>query len=531
MRIHRLPAAFFGIAASLAASPAAAQFALGPVNDQGQGPTPALLDQLRQNTPSAFLPYDAQNTPNAPQANPPMWQIAPRLDLREELTDNVRNSSTNRTEDLITTVAPGVFVSADGPRFAADLDYSPEIAKFANASDQDHIDHRLFTDLNASVVSDLLNLEARGSIFQSAAGGSLGALSPSTLNAANRTNSYAYEASPVLRTRLDSLGDEELRYILGQTWFTDNTGPNGTSNLLPISHATHQEVRSITDTGDIGKYLSNRLTLDGQRTDVEGTIGSNKEAYGSDEILIHVRPNFALLGAAGYQIMTFANDSAQNLSEPTWYAGFQWQPNQDSMVELNYGHRDGADSFLGDMRYSLTPATTAYASYAETVTTPQEAILSNLGGAIIGPNGTIISSTTGLPISLNNNELSLQNDVERLKTFQAALVTNLDPNRYGLTVIHQDQTSLTNLVPNDSMNGAFVTWDRQLNQADAVSLLTGYFWRDFAHSNTFNASAELRHQFTDSLFGAISYSFADNYAAGGGGFYRNSLIFTLRKVF
>ncbi|MGH6967660.1 MAG: TIGR03016 family PEP-CTERM system-associated outer membrane protein [Stellaceae bacterium] len=542
MRITRLLVVVAGFVVFAAmASPAAAQLSLGPVDDQGQGPVPPIYGQgLRQNLDRPTASNDSDQPYTLPPKGPPMWQVTPRVDLREEATDNVRDAQTGRQADLITTLTPGIYVAADGPRLVGNLDYSVGVQKFAVASDQDNIDQNLFGTAIATVVPDAAAVELRGTIFDTAHTGAFGSIPSSQLTTANRTSTYAIEASPVLRHSFDTVGNGELRYIFGQTWFTGQTAATGQTTpgfvgvgtLAPITAATQNELRATLDTNDIGKYLSNAVTLDGQRTDVNGGAGSNKEGLATDEIQVHVTKSIALVGSGGWQTLQFAEVPSQNLSEPTWYAGFIYEPASDARVELNYGHRDGADSFAGDLRYALTPITTAYASYSEVVTTPQQAILQNLSGAVLGPNGTVLDATTGLPISLNNNQFSLQNDVERLRTFQASLVTDLEPNRFTVTGIHQEMNSLTGLVPNDAMNGLTATWNHQMTPLTAMNLSGGYFLQDSQHTHTFDTTLEFNHAFTPTLFGAIDYNFAYvDSVSGGLNFYRNSLILTLRKVF
>lgn len=542
MRIIRFPVVVAGfIAVAAMASPAAAQLSLGPVDDQGQGPVPPIYAQgLRQDLdrPAASSENDQPST--LPPKGPPMWQVAPRVDLREELTDNVRDAQTGRQADLITTLTPGIYVAADGPRLVGNFDYSASLQKFAVASDQDNINQNAFGSAVATLVPDAAAVELRGTIFQTAHTGAFGSIPTEQLTTSNRTSTYALEASPVLRHSFDSVGNGELRYIFGQTWFTGQTaatgqitpGLVGVGTLAPITAATHNELRGTLDTNDIGKYLSNAVTLDGQRTDVNGGTGSNKEGLATDEVQVHVTKSIALVGAGGWQTLEFADVPSQNLSEPTWYGGLIYEPSADARAELTYGHRDGADSFAGDLRYALTPITTAYANYSEVTTTPQQAILQNLSGAVLGPNGAVLDATTGLPISLNNSEFSLQNDVERLRTFQASLVTDLDPNRFTVSTIHQEMESLTGLVPNDSMNGITGTWDRRMTPLTTMTLNGGYFLQDSQHTHTFNATLGFSHEFTPTLFGSLDYNFAYvDSVSGGPNFYRNSLILTLRKVF
>ncbi|HZL60628.1 MAG TPA: TIGR03016 family PEP-CTERM system-associated outer membrane protein [Stellaceae bacterium] len=542
MRHTRSLAVLFGAAAFIGAvSPATAQLSLGPLDNNGDGPIPPVYAQgLRQNVDRPLAPNDVEQGDKLPPKGPPLWQVIPRAQITEEITDNVRDAQTGRQADLITTFTPGVYIAADAPRLTANLDYSPSFQKYAVAGDQDNISNNLFGTAIATLVPDTLGFETRGAIFQSAHTGTFGGVPTSQLTNNQRTDTYTAEASPVLRHSFDTIGDGELRYIVGETWFGGQTGAttnstptafNGFGTTQPISNALHNELRATLDTGGVGKYVSNRVTLDGQRNDVDGGIGSNKESLATDEVTLHLRNNFALVGSGGWQTLEFAQVPSQNYNGPTWYAGMIYEPNADSQISLNYGLRDGAKSFQGDMRYTITPLITAYASYAEVTTTPQQAILQNLNGAVLGPNGSVLNASTGLPESLNNN-LSLQNDVERLRTFQGSLVYALEPNRFALTGTHQETNSLTGLVPNDSISGGIFTWDRKLSPLNDLTLNVGYSAEDSGHTNTFSTSLAFRHAFSQTLFGEVDYSFVDvSSVAGGTNFLRNSLIFTLRKVF
>jgi uncharacterized protein (PEP-CTERM system associated) len=539
MQITRPLAALISAAILFAAGPAAAQFALGPLDDQGNGPTPPFYDPLlRQNSDDLkeHLPPGA-----------PLWLVIPRIEGSVEFTDNVRNAQAGqgRVADVITTLSPGIYIGGDSPRLTANLDYDPAVQRYFAAPDLNNVTQNLFFEAVGRLKQDdTLDLDASAAAFQSSRDGSFGGLPSNDLTASNRVASYVAQAGPVMRTHFDSIGDNELRYNIGETLFRGNTGiadtgitgttgtGAGSNVTAAIGDATYQELRETLDSGDVGKFVSNSLNLDGQQTNVTNGAGSNRQALASDEVRLHLRSNFALVGSGGWQTIDYEEPQVQNLNGPTWYGGFIYQPNQDSQLTLNYGRRDGSNSFLGDLRYSITPLTTFYSDYSQSVSTPQQVILNNLNGAVLGPNGATLSATTGLPLSLNNNELSLQNDIDRLRNFSASIVTELATDRFILSGNHEELTSLTGLTPSDQYTGVSVIWDRALNELNSFSVLTSYYSRGFEHTHSFYNLVSFTHEFGEDLFGDVSYSFTYSDTQNPNSTYsRNSLVFSLRKVF
>lgn len=543
MQITRPLAAFLSAAILFAAGPASAQFALGPLDDQGNGPTPPFYEPLLRQSTGDLTQSGGDLKEHLPPGAP-LWLVIPRIGGSVEFTDNVNDAQAGqgRVADVVTTISPGLYIGGDSPHLTANLDYGPDIQRHFAEPSQDYIDQNLFFEAVGRLkADDSLDLDASGSAFQSAHNGSFAAFPTSDLTSANRIATYAAQLSPVARTHFNSVGDNELRYVVGETWFSGNTGIIGTGIngtgpgngvSTSISNATYQELRETLDSGDTGKLVSNSINLDGQQTNVDNGIGSNRQGLATDEVRLHLRSNFALVGAGGWQVIDYENPQIPNLNGPTWYGGFIYQPNRDSQVTLNYGRRNGSNSFLGDLRYTITPITTVFANYQQTTSTPQQVILGNLNNAVLGPTGTTLNATTGLPLSLNNNELTLQNDIDQLRNFSASIVTQFETDRFTLTGTHEELTSLTGLTPNDQYNGGSLAWNRSLNELNGLLILTSYYERGFEHTHSSYSLISLSHEFGQDLFGSVSYSFAYSDTQNPSStVFRNSLVFSLRKVF
>src|ERR1700744_970883 len=96
------------------------------------------------------------------------------------------------------------------------------------------------------------------------------------------------------------------------------------------------------------------------------------------ESQLRLSSSLQLLGSVGYEDLRYSNFTFANVNDPTWYAGFRWQDAKDAYIQLTYGNRQGARSFAGDAKYPVTPLTSVFANYSETVTTPQQQVLNNL---------------------------------------------------------------------------------------------------------------------------------------------------------
>ena len=59
------------------------------------------------------------------------WTIIPRIDLQEELTDNVLQAHSPRRLDLATLVSPGIAIAGDTPRVRLTFDFAPTLSLYA----------------------------------------------------------------------------------------------------------------------------------------------------------------------------------------------------------------------------------------------------------------------------------------------------------------------------------------------------------------------------------------------------------------
>ena len=475
-------------------------------------------------------PQHSQPPPDAPSA----WLIQPGIQVGETATDNASLSHTNRTADLITMINPQLTVTGDTERTKLDINYSPILQRNLVETGNNRLDQNLFGTGVFAAIPDAVFINGRGSAFEGSRGGGMGPINPTNFRFNDRTEILAYDGGPEWRFPLPihdgATGD--LNYTIGQTRFYSNTGPLSTGQVAnPITNSTLQDLRLALSSGDRSGFLTGQLTTDGSRTRIDGGNGTNDSGVVLLETQLRLNPVFQLLGSVGYEDYRYSTASFANINDPTWYGGAKWAISDDTSVQLTYGQRQGIDSFAGNAHYAVTPLTTLTADYQETITTPQQQIISNLNQLQLNQAQVIINPQTGVPESIVANELALQNSIYRDKLFRAGLVTRNEPNVYTVSLRYEAFEPIQGTNP-DSFIGADGTWQHAINLTDSFSLLAGYYRRQQFGQSTIEIQASLGRQITDTLNASIGYEFTYGTATDSSqSYFRNAITAFLRKTF
>lgn len=484
----------------------------------------------------APLPAPAEH-PQPPADAPSPWLITPQIQVSESATDNANFSRTNRQADLQTYLNPSLMLTGDTPRAKVDLNYSPIFTRNVVTTNNNRIDQNLFGTGTFSLVPDALFLNTRASASEGSRGGSFGPIDPVNLRNDDRTQVLAYDAGPEWRFPLvqDATGD--LRYSIGQTRFFNNTGTAVDANGNPvttnqISDGTLQDLRLYLDSGDRGKLVAGQFTAEGTRNRISDGGGTDDTGTIMIESQLRLSPSWQLLGSVGYEDLRYSAFSNANVNDPTWYGGFRWQEAKDAYVQLTYGHRQGFNSFAGDAKFPLTPITSLFGTYSETVTTPQQQIIGNLNSGQLNANNIVINPNTGLPQALLVNELALQNAIYRDRTFRAGVSTLNEPNLYQIDVRYEDYIPVAGLATSDSYLGFEALWQHAINETTSFTLNGGYFIRQQSDENTMTIQASLGRYMTPTLLGSIGYQFIyGGSTLASRQYYTNSITAYLRKTF
>ena len=99
----------------------------------------------------AFLLLSCMNAAPLAQAAELLSQFHPYISLKEEYNDNLNLTSTNKVDDYITTVQPGIKFSNMDKRAGVDLDYNLGAVFYGKNSDLNYISHN--ASLNAKYLT------------------------------------------------------------------------------------------------------------------------------------------------------------------------------------------------------------------------------------------------------------------------------------------------------------------------------------------------------------------------------------------
>jgi uncharacterized protein (PEP-CTERM system associated) len=473
----------------------------------------------------------------------PLWLVVPSITIGETATDNVRSTSTDRQSDLVTTITPSIFASGQSTRLQGALDYSPTVLRHIEATDQDSVVQNLLGNGTLNIIPEHLFLDTNASISDQSRSGSRGFGNTSEISSNDRTQQMAYSASPYARFRLGDVAESEVRYRFSQTNFNGNTGaitsPVTGQTLSSLSDSTEQEgTASIATARDFSR-LQATATADYDNTSYTNGELSSKRASGNLDLSYPITHTVYALASGGFERLTYSDEPQLNTTGPTWSVGGRYEVNDKQSVSLTYGRREGMNSFAGNARYALTPATTLSATYSKARSTTQQQILQSLLSATPTGPGSAIDASTGLPLALTNPNLPLQNDIVVAQNVEAGVTNTIGRNSFSLIGTHVDQRSLLHLSPDERSTGGFLTWGRDLSEALSSNVLVGYSTvsqdasagapQSTSHIVTFSAS--LGYKLGQGLQAGILYNLVANSGGTAGNVTTNTLTLSVTKSF
>lgn len=464
------------------------------------------------------------------------WTFTPRVTGQELFTDNVLLTPTNRRSDLVTTLSPGIAISGESPRLQARIDYSPTVQLYALTPDLDFVGQNLYANGTATLIPDLLFIDARGLLSMQPTlpglGTSLSTISgpsligPSFVNASQGIpNSQlsqisTFSASPYLVRRFDGIGTAELRYSFTDT-NTNTSGAQTAPLLTPAGTGlqngsqTTNEATAVFLTGENLGRLQSRVLLDAAQSSGAG-VNQGDQLIGTIESAYAITGRIAALATIGHEQLNFGGLPPTHIDGIVYGFGTKLTPNPDSTIIVSYGRRNGITAPYMSLLYNITARTTLSASYTAGLSTVNQDIANNLALSDINQAGQTVDVRSLLPLAISNPTLGLQSGLFHNKQFTAALKTDLERdhitlsfNRTEMMVVAQ---STSGSGVSESSLEANIAWSRELNPRTTATLGFGYAKIDFAApTNTqetiLTPSASVTYMLTPSLTGWASYNY------------------------
>lgn len=485
----------------------------------------------------------------------PAFLVRPTVALSETFTDNVDYVHSPRRFATITTLSPGVWVSADTPRLQAVAAGSASGALYVpNSSlNLNQVYGNLYANGLGTIYPDLLFVDFQSLVTQSTTLPGFGFQNLSTLPRTQQTQQYINNISPYLRESFDGVVDTELRYRFSSSNYGGNTTvltAPAVPGLTNLSSSVLNEGTFIAATGENFQRLLMRFTADASQYN-SSFFSRNTQVSAFNDFEYRFTPAVAALARAGYQNQQFPGSPAATFAGATWLAGGQLGtlgPDQPAYVSLEYGRQQGVYGFTGSARVNITPSLLMTANASQGIGSQGQFFQTSLATSTLSPSGAIVNQFSGLPSAFYSPGLGLTNSVYRQHVYNVGLTESIPPNAYSLFGFYYEQAALTQpITPPTKSIGVNLTYSRSMRPD-----LSGYASVGYVNSvnsptvaptisvtsfNTASASVGINYVLGRTLTGSILYtlSYQSNgtVLAGGrsGDVIVNQLAFLLSKTF
>lgn len=255
----------------------------------------------------------------------------PRLSVSETYTDNLKLSSVNRDAALITSISPGLSVSAGSGRLRGSLDYSLNGLIYSQSRESGRLQNNLAAKASLDVVDNWFSVDARASISQQTISAFGQNSSDPTLANRNVSELYSLGVSPVMRGALGGIARYEIRADFNELRAKDSpTGDVSTRGLsLQLSSPR------------AGTLLGWAANLSQQRWEPKGGRATeNTSATGS--LLWRPDPEWDASLTAGKERNSFTTLSQQ--SGDTYGVQAGWRPSMRTRLAFDWSRHDYGNS-------------------------------------------------------------------------------------------------------------------------------------------------------------------------------------------
>ena len=500
-------------------------------------PVDATLPDTRAGT-DISAPAATETTGTLPI--PPL-QIGGYIDAAVGYSTNGRGGTGGKgSDDSFLRGTLGGYLQYFHPRLSADLSYSLTGIYWSKFHSQNHITNRL--NLTSRLVAIEDTLIVRANAFAAPAdltrAGSLSASGEPT-SRFNTRDTYGYFVQPEYIQRFKDFFTSTLSFGHGGVFFVRP----GTAATVPppITPARNSYSTTITEEIKSGTYFERlQWSVIGSYAQFNQTVRSQRSEEGLVNFTYAATRWLKVFGIGGYNDFRSTTTLAKNLSGPTGLGGVTLTNGADLTVTVEAGTQNNFPTYMGSVRWIISPLTHFIAEATDAVSTPQGDILSRLArqgvtnfgnfnsGGLYGLGLNNIDTGTGLGSiggfsSFGPGGLALDNGIYRIRSLYGTLQHSSDRNTFSLGVFATERDRLdvpvTKVLPRTSVYGLRATAGRQLNQYMTVSAnLTYSIGNEFGgHDQIFHASVVGNYRLTEmiDLYLTNHYSHRDSKSLAG----------------
>ena len=493
-------------------------------------------------SPTAIGPADIIIPPGAPSPysnlynrvvaqssiTAPPFLFSTNIGIDEIATDNVAAVHDDQQADLGSLFSLGETISADSVRLKGVLSVTGFYRHNLIDSDLDQASEYGYGRGRAIILPDHVFFDVNGLIddLEPTGFGVQNSIAQSPQN----THMYNLSASPFVVAGIGDMARMTLRYQIGQIWFNDNTTGNPLFGVPPITSSTSQGVTGDFRTpGTIFRHLMSDLSLNASENDSGNPISGNLQRASGELINEYeITRSASVVGGAGYEYLSDSEVPGIGGEGEVWDFGVRVRPTVDSSILLVYGRHDRKSDVAGEIAWRITPLTSVYAKYSDSLTTVQESLISNDANSILGPDGAVSGiafdhstligvldeaalsagpgseqdiAGLGVPLGTVNGLAPLQNGLFRAKSVSGTATSRIGDNDLLLTAFYQRNLSLTPLTsPSSIVKGTTISWSRSLAERLSANASAGYrHVSGVGNGDLYNASLGADYALSESL--------------------------------
>ncbi|WP_119302655.1 TIGR03016 family PEP-CTERM system-associated outer membrane protein [Dongia deserti] len=430
------------------------------------------------------------------------WEIKPSVSAFESFTSNARLDPPGEEKaDFVTTVSPALDVHREGPRLTIDLNYALDAVGYVEEQELSELRNRLALHSNATLVPEMLFLDASAAITQVPESNERPTSSSLLTASTNLDTIYTYRISPSIHNHFGTFADSGLGYAFSQVF----------SDELPDT-TIHTVEGSLLSGSRFSRFLwalnANAQHGSGSR-DVESVFAAASAEY-------PINGTISLFGSAGYEQIS---DSSldEEPDGPIGSAGVRLSPGPRSVIEVLYNHRFESDFVTGRASYLLGPDSRIDFSYTEQLQTSQSAFSENLGFLRRDEFGNFVDARTERLFRLGDDTFSLEDNAFRLRAFNASLHLVRGRNTWDAIAYHE-RRDIDALDEQDTAIGGSANWGHRLSPVATLNLTARFRYESFdrpsgtEHQHLVGAAVSMVRNLSETLDAVFTVNFARQFA-------------------
>ncbi len=425
----------------------------------------------------------------------PGFQLSAAIDLSEAYTTNAGGFAGTARPDYLSTASLNTSLHEHSARVSLDATYSGSVYYYARGTQTTQFTNNLDAVGTVLAIPDYLTFMGRA-FAQPVLVSNSGVLTANNNVAPGGfRNGYGFSVGPDLTFHIEDFATSDTNATYGSAYFTDPAGTSSFPGIPGLPGPQDTVMRTLTEKLASGPDFSRlNWTAVGIFSETGRTQSLFSEKAGIGTFRFAITREFALLATGGYDAISNTSPLNKDVSGPVGMGGIGITY-EDLQFEFQAGQKYNSASYLGSLRYNISPTTAITGSATDGIQTPEGQLLSNLSQLTATTNGTLTSVSD---IYANGSASSLAN-------FSAQPIGS---SNYNQTIGRTQRLSLSFMEDFERTHAYVSVYGERLTQISGVFIGP-------ATTNSWGTQASVSRDITRLLIGTIGGGYSDYQQLGG----------------